>query len=149
MTGKKLARMAQTGLDVLDGVMESYGSQRIAKEVTFVGDSGVRIRLDGVYLAPDGRVIFGEAKVGDHADLTRNQKIGIPELHDGKGYFTGANAQEVAKALNVKPDAQGHFRLESERIGGAIVHTHNGSTPQTQRMRAINEAFSHRFSGGG
>jgi hypothetical protein len=148
MTGKTLAKFAQTGVDVLDGVMDSYGGSRIAQEVTFVGDSGVKIRIDGVYQMPDGRVVFGEAKIGDHADLSRNQKIGIPELNDGKGYFTGANAAEVAKALDVKPDANGHFRLPPDKIGGAMVHTHDRSTPQTQRMKAVSEAYGKRFSGG-
>jgi hypothetical protein len=46
--------------------------------ISLTGRTGVRIRIDGVYMGPDGRILFGEAKVGNYADFTPNQKLEYP-----------------------------------------------------------------------
>jgi hypothetical protein len=112
--------------------------------VSFESAAGVKIRIDGVYMGPDARVLFGEAKVGDYADLTKNQKVGLPELQDGKGTFYGENARAIAQRLNVKVDANGRFKLGTNQIHGVYIGTYERSTPQTGRMQNINDVIRGR-----
>jgi RHS repeat-associated protein len=144
LSGRDLARMTVRGLAYLSREVAEYGYGLVAPEVSFEGASGVKVRIDGVYIGPDGRVLFGEAKVGDYADLTKNQKVGLPELQDGKGTFYGAHADSVAKALGIQPDAAGRFSIDASRIQGVYIGTYDRSTSQTGRMQNINEVVRGR-----
>jgi hypothetical protein len=144
MSGRQLARMTVKGLAYLSQEVAQYGFELIAPEVSFESAAGVKIRVDGVYMGPDGRVLFGEAKVGDYADLTKNQKVGLPELQDGKGTFYGEHARAIAERLNVQVDANGRFNLGTNRIHGVYIGTYERSAPQTGRMQNINDVIRGR-----
>jgi len=144
MSGRRLAGMTAQGLAYISQEVGQHGYELIASEVSFETQSGIKIRIDGVYMGPDGHVMFGEAKVGDYADLTKNQKVGLPELQLGKGTFYGENAAEIAKALRVQFDANGRFTLKAEQIQGVYIGTYERAKPQTSRMQNINDFIRAR-----
>ena len=144
LTMRQVAAMTTKGLALLSHEVAQYGFELIAPEVSFKGASGVNIRIDGVYMGSDGRILFGEAKVGNFADLTKNQKIGLPELQDGKGTFYGEHARVIAARLDVQPDASGRFTLSTTQIHGVYIGTYERSTSQTNRMQNINQTIKGR-----
>ena len=147
-SGRQLARFAGRGATLLASEMAANGYTYVASEVYFQPDapSSKPIRIDGVYTAEERKFLFGEAKIGEHADLTRNQKPGLPALRAGAGYFYGANSAALAHQAGVKPDAQGRFRLPANMIQGVYVATYERTRPESNRVRILNDAF--RQSGG-
>ena len=91
-------------------------------------------------------MVFGEAKIGNNGDFTKNQRPGIPEIASGKGTFYGTNAQSIAERLSVAPDANGRFRIPQSQIQGVYIGTYERDAPQNNKTRALNDAF--RQSGG-
>jgi hypothetical protein len=146
MTGRELARLSVKGLTYLSRELAEFGYNIIGSEVYFQGASGSVVRIDGVYVGPDGRVLFGEAKIGNTGDLTRNQRTALPELQEGKGVFYGKQGASIAGQLGIAPDATGRFNIEAARIQGVYVGTYERATPETSRMKALNDAF--RNAGG-
>ncbi|MDN6888409.1 hypothetical protein QMO14_33055, partial [Variovorax sp. CAN2819] len=147
-TGAELARFAGRGLALLSREMASNGYSLVAPEVYFQPDaSGSKsIRIDGAFQGNDARIIFGEAKIGDTAEFTKNQRGGIPALANGEGTFYGSRAGALAESLNIQPDANGRFRIPADKIQGVFMGTYERSTAVPSRMQILNDAF--RRSGG-
>jgi hypothetical protein len=143
-SGAALARMAAVGLARITQEVALHGWERIAEEVYFETDSGVPIRIDGVFWnRHTGEILFGEAKIGQKG-LSPNQNVGLPELEKGKGNLYGEQAREVAKRLGLQPDAKGRFRIPPNRIFGVYVGTYERSVPQTPVMRDLNREIERR-----
>jgi hypothetical protein len=138
---KRSAQYVAKGAKWLAEEMAGHGYEPTvgkSTEITFVTDSNVRIRIDGVFVK-DGRIIFGEAKIGDYADLTKNQRAGFSELEQGKGRFVGAGAQDLRRFLGVDAAKDGSFRVPASRIVGVYIATYERSTSLTNRMRSHND----------
>jgi hypothetical protein len=139
--GKRGVQYAAKGSKLLAEEMAGYGFEPTpgkSTEITFVSDSGVRIRIDGVF-AKDGMILFGEAKIGDTADLTKNQRSGaFSQLEKGQGRFVGDGAQDLRRALGVEASKDGSFRVPSAKILGVYIATFERSTPLTRKMIDLN-----------
>ena len=143
LNGAPLARLAARGLALMSAEMASYGYRLVAPEVYFLPDApGAKpIRIDGAFSGPDGRVVFGEAKIGDHADFTANQRNGVDALREGKGTFYGSSANDLANRLGIKPDANGRFHIPADKIQGVYAATYERNRPPSSRMQNLNESF--------
>jgi hypothetical protein len=145
--GATLARFAGRGAALIASEMHANGYKQIGSEVYFQPDApgSKPIRIDGVYIQ-DGRIVFGEAKIGNYADLSRNQKSGLPALQQGAGYFYGVSSTAVAGELGIKPSSNGRFRIPANSIQGVYVATYERAKSPTNRMNILNDAF--RRNGG-
>jgi|GEM_PF-2664669 len=154
MVGKELAAQADKGFALLKAQIEKGGYEFLAREVYFQPDGkGMGyIKIDGVFIDNKDKdnkgVVFGEAKMGN-ADLTKNQKSGLPMLREGKGTFYGKDAAIVAKELGLKPDANGRFRIPTSKILDVYVVTFNRTAPRSKRMNQFNNLRIPFIRGGG
>lgn len=83
-----------------------------AREVTVKTDSGVRTRIDMMGRDADGNISCVECKSSETAPLTRNQKLGFPEIEKtgatvvgkGKPGFTGGTRIPPTRVDIIRPD---------------------------------------------
>lgn len=83
-----------------------------AREVTVKTDSGVRTRIDMMGRDADGNLSCVECKSSETAPLTRNQKVGFPEIEKtgatvvgkGKPGFTGGTRIPPTRVDIIRPD---------------------------------------------
>ncbi len=83
-----------------------------AREVTVKTDSGVRTRIDMMGRDADGNISCVECKSSETAPLTRNQKLGFPEIEKtgatvvgkGKPGFTGGTRIPPIRVDIIRPD---------------------------------------------
>lgn len=66
----------KSGMDPLIAEMKQAGFELVTRELSVITESGLRMRVDGVFRHRDGAVVFGEAKFGPGTKYTANQLAG-------------------------------------------------------------------------
>jgi RHS repeat-associated protein len=89
--GRGPVEKGQAGVARSEAAATARGETVIGREVT-VDTSGGRTRIDLVVRKPDGSLLFIEAKNGQHAGLTRNQKTAFPAIESEGCTPMGQNA---------------------------------------------------------
>jgi hypothetical protein len=110
----QLEKNKKKGKAFEDASYEEYSKSKpeSVREVTVKTDSGVRTRIDMMGRDADGKISCVECKSSETAPLTRNQKLGFPEIEktgatvvgQGKPGFPGGTTIPPTRVEILRPD---------------------------------------------
>ena len=91
MNGAETVAKGERGVQASIDAAEQRGETVLGREIT-IDTNSTRVRPDILVRDADGNLKFIDSKNGPSAGLTKNQKVGYPELETSGGIPRGGNA---------------------------------------------------------